>query len=308
MGLALPMPPQPRPSRPIVAIAWMLVTGLLFVSVTATVKHVGDSVPAAQAAFLRYLMGLVFLIPMLGPMWRAGVDLRSQRLFGLRGVAHSIGVMLWFFAMTQIPIAEVVSIGYMNPVLVTVGAALFLGERLAVRRILAVSVALVGALIVLRPGVRELSPGHLAMLANAGLFACSYLVAKHMADQYPAAVVVGWLSIWVTVVLAPFAVAVWVWPTWEELAWLFLVAALATAGHYTMTLALAEAPVAVTQPVTFLQLVWATTLGALVFAEPVDLWVVLGGTLIVGSVCFIAWREAMLKRRAVTPPVVATKI
>jgi drug/metabolite transporter (DMT)-like permease len=296
------------PSRPLVAIAWMLVTGLLFVGVTAIVKHIGDGVPAPQAAFMRYLLGLVFLLPMIRPMLQAGLDPTALKLFSLRGVSHAIGVMLWFYAMTQIPIAEVVSIGYITPIFITIGAAIFLGERFALRRVIAVGVALAGALVVLRPGMREIGPGHLAMLANALFFSTSYLVAKVMAGRVPASVVVGWLSITVTIALAPFAIAVWVWPTPEQVAWFFLVAALATAGHYTMTLALGAAPIAVTQPVTFLQLVWATTLGALVFAEPVDLWVVIGGTLIVGSVCFIALREYQLKRRAVTPPAMAAKL
>ena len=74
-----------------------------------------------------------------------------------------------------------------------------------------------------------------------------------------------------------------------------------------MTLAFRAAPLAVTQPVTFLQLVWAVLLGALVFGEGVDLFVILGGTVIVGAVSFISWREEVLKRR-ITPPVPATKV
>lgn len=298
----------PPASRPVAAIGWMLLTGLFFVAVTATVKHVGSRIPAPEAAFLRYALGLVFLLPMIRPMLRTGLDKSSLRLFGIRGVAHSMGVMLWFYAMTQIPIAEVTAMGYITPVNVTIGAALFLGERMASRRIIAVVLALVGAMIILRPGVREVSGGHLAMLANGIFFATSYLIAKIMADRVPAVVVVGWLSIVVTIVLAPFAYAVWVWPTWNEIAWLFLVAALATSGHFTMTLALRSAPLTVTQPVTFLQLVWATALGAVFFAEPLDIWVMLGGGLILGSVSFITWREAMLKRRAVTPAVMQTKL
>jgi drug/metabolite transporter (DMT)-like permease len=89
---------------------------------------------------------------------------------------------------------------------------------------------------------------------------------------------------------------------------MFVVACLATAGHYTMTLAFAAAPVTVTQPVTFLQLLWSVLLGALFFGEPVDGWVVLGGLVIIAAVSFITWREAVLKRRAVTPNVNATKI
>jgi len=112
----------------------------------------------------------------------------------------------------------------------------------------------------------------------------------------------------VTLGLAPFALAVWVTPTWGEIGMLFGVACFATAGHYSMTLAFAAAPLTVTQPVTFLQLVWATALGALVFAEPVDIWVVSGGGVILAAVSFITWREAVLKRRAITPPEVATKV
>ena len=294
--------------NPVIGVVWMLVTGLCFVAVTALVKYLGTNVPPAQAAFLRYLLGLVFLLPMLGAVRRTSLDRRMHLLFFGRGVIHSGGVMLWFFAMTQIPLAEVTAMNYLSPVYVTIGAALFLGETLALRRIGAIAVALIGAVIILRPGFREISPGHLAMLVTAVLFGGSYLLAKFTVDAANPPVVVAMLSIWVTIGLAPFAWAVWVPPSWADLAILFGVACFATAGHYTMTLAFKAAPVAVTQPVTFLQLVWATALGALVFNEAVDIWVVAGGTLILSAVTFITWREAILKRRAITPPDAATKL
>jgi drug/metabolite transporter (DMT)-like permease len=78
---------------------------------------------------------------------------------------------------------------------------------------------------------------------------------------------------------------------------MFLVACFATAGHYTMTLAFAAAPLTVTQPATFLQLVWAVILGAVMFGEPIDGWVILGGVVIMASVSFITWREAVAQRK-----------
>ncbi|MCI2400537.1 DMT family transporter [Aliiroseovarius subalbicans] len=298
----------PNPDRPLAGVAWMLITGLCFVGVTAVVKHVGSDVPASQAAFLRYLLGLVFLLPMIKPLMAACWTRKGVALFGLRGAVHTVGVIMWFYAMTQITVAEVTAMNYMSPVYVTLGAAVFLGERLAARRIMAVGVALVGALIILRPGFRELNSGHFAMLFTAVGFAGSYLIAKRMASEASATVVVAMLSITVTIGLAPFAFAVWVPPTFEQLAWLFLVATFATAGHFSMSMAFAAAPVSVTQPVTFLQLVWAVTLGAVVFGEPVDGWVVAGGALIMASVAFITWREAVLKRRGVTPPAESTRV
>ncbi|UTS81102.1 Riboflavin transporter [Phaeobacter piscinae] len=313
---AMTSTPQDTPSpasrfaanQPLKGVFWMLMTGFCFVAVTALVKYLGDRVPPAESAFLRYLLGLVFLLPMIGALRRSQLTPRLWGLFATRGFVHTLGVILWFFAMTQIPLAEVTAMNYLSPIYVSIGAALFLGERMALRRVGAILVALLGALIILRPGFREVEAGHIAMLFTALAFGASYLLAKTTVDGTSPVVVVAMLSIWVTVFLAPFAAVVWVTPTLWELAILFAVACFATAGHYTMTLAFASAPVTVTQPVTFLQLLWATLLGALVFGEAVDIWVVAGGCLILAAVSFITWREAVLKRRALTPASLATKV
>ena len=299
---------RPEAPNPAIGVFWMVVTGLCFVAVTAVVKIVGPTVPPAQSAFLRYALGLVFVIPMIRPMLNANLSRRALKLFALRGAVHTLGVMSWFYAMTQITIAEVTAMNYLNPIYVTILAAIFLGERLALRRIMAVVVAFCGALIILRPGFREISPGHIAMMFTAVVFAVGYLIAKIMADQTSPAVVVGMLSVTVTIGLAPFAWAVWVPPTLEQLGWLFLVAVFATAGHFTMTMAFKAAPLTVTQPITFLQLVWATLLGALAFGEPADIWVILGGAMIIAAISYITLREAMLRRRQVTPAVPQTKL
>ncbi len=297
-----------RTQNPLLGMFWMLMTGLAFVAVTAIVKHVGAGLPAAQAAFMRYALGLILLVPMIPAMARATFTRPDLWLFSIRGALQVVGVILWFFAMTQISIAEVTAMNYLSPVYVTLGAALFLGESLAARRILAVLAALAGALIILRPGFREISPGHLAIMGTAVAFAGSYLIMKRLSERFEPAVVVFMLSVTVTVGLAPLAWAVWVPPTLEQTAWMFLVAVFATLGHFTMTLAFRAAPVSVTQPVTFLQLIWATALGALAFGEPIDVWVVLGGTLILAAISFITWREAALKRRTIAPPPMATKV
>ncbi|MGH1578393.1 DMT family transporter [Planktotalea sp.] len=294
--------------RPLLGVFWMIVTGLCFVAVTALVKLNGPRIPAAEAAFLRYALGLVFLLPMLGTLKRTRFTARIWKLFALRGFFHTFGVTLWFYAMTQISIAEVTAMNYLTPVYVTVAAALFLGETLAFRRILAVLCALLGAMIILRPGFRELSMGHLAMMVVALVFCVSYLTAKMLADAVPASMVVAMLSITVAIGLTPMAYAVWIPPTWGEVALLFAVACFATAGHFTMTLAFASAPLTVTQPVTFLQLLWAVSLGYFAFGEAVDFWVILGGFVILGSVTFITWREAVLKRGTVTPVSYETKV
>ncbi|WP_189680387.1 DMT family transporter [Seohaeicola zhoushanensis] len=296
------------PSRPLVGILWMLFAGICFVGVNALVKILGSRIPAPESAFLRYLIGLVFLLPLVRQMASVRIDRLLWTQFIGRGMFHSLGVMLWFYAMTQISLADVTAINYLTPVYITIGAAIFLGERLAIRRILAIFVALIGAAIILRPGFREIGVGHWAMMLAALIFAGSYILAKIVVDKAKPALVMGMLSLWVSVGLAPFAIAVWVPPTMNEILLLAGVAVCATIGHYAMTLAFAAAPMALTQPVTFLQLVWATLLGALFFHEAIDPFVIGGGLLILASVTFISWREAMLNRRAVTPPAPAPEV
>ena len=191
--------PPPRPASDVLAgIFWMLVTTLLFVSVTAIVRFLGTDIPAPEAAFIRYAIGLVMIAPWLLPALRNPPKGRRFGLYAARGMAHGVAVMLWFFAMARIPVAEVTAIGYTAPIFVTVGAALFLGERMHIRRVAAVLVAFVGAFVILRPGFQELNIGQLAQLGAAPLFACSFLLAKKMTDDEDPNVIVGWLSLFCT--------------------------------------------------------------------------------------------------------------
>ena len=295
-------------SQNFTGVFWMIITGVCFLVVTALVKFMGTQIPAAEAAFLRYALGLVLLLPMLKDFSQNLPNRKLSILFAARGVVHTVGVVLWFFAMSRIPLADVTAMNYMSPIYVTLGAAIFLGEPLALRRILAILLAIVGAFLILRPGFREVSIGHLAMIFTAIFFAFSYLIAKHTSGKTTASVVVVMLSIYVTIGLAPLAFLNWVTPTWVELIILFAVACFATAGHYTMTLAFAAAPISVTQPATFLQLVWAVLVGSIIFSEEIDLYVIGGGGLILCSITFMSWREAVIQRKATTPTMPQTKV
>ena len=286
----------------------MLTTGFCFVGVNTIVRGLEGAVPAAQAAFIRFLFGLMFLLPVAWPVLRRGFPIQVWGLFALRGSLHIVAVVAWFYAMSRITIAEVTAIGFLNPIIVTVGAALFMGERLARRRIAAVCVALVGALIVLRPGLRPLDPGHLSQVLAAVAFGASYLLAARLSGRAPAVVVVAMMSLVVSIGLAPLAWAQWVPPTAGQVAALGLVAVFATAGHYSMTRAFAAAPLTVTQPITFLQLIWASLVGMFVFSEPVDGWVIIGGGLMIGAISYITWREARQRARTQTPAVNAAKL
>lgn len=285
--------------RPGEGVLWMLATGIAFVGVNGIVRHLGTDLPAAQSAFIRFAIGLLVLIPTLWSLRLDRFPTSLWRLVLVRGALHVAAVVFWFFAMARVPVAEMAAIAFLGPVIVLVIAGLMLGEGLSRRRVLAVMVALAGAMVVLRPGLREVSAGHLAQFLATLCFAVSYIFAKRLSGLAPAGAVVALLSVTVTLGLAPLAVAVWQPVRADQLAWLAGVAVLATFGHYAMTRAFNAAPLAVTQPVTFLQLIWAALLGALVFDETVDTSVILGGAMIILAISANTWAEARRDRVAV---------
>ncbi len=293
-------PPAPLPPARVENIAagtiWMLASGLLFVAMTGVIRHIGATLPPAEAAFIRYIFALVFVSPALLSLVRRPPARRIWALYGVRGLVHGLGVILWFYAMARIPIAEVTALGYAAPLFITILAAIFLGERIRLRRILALLVGLLGVMIILRPGVQEIGPGQIAQLVTTPLFAASFIIAKLLTNEQGSGEIVAMLALGCTITLLPFALADWTDPTLEQVLWLGLVALFATAGHYAQTQAYRFAPITVTQPVQFLQIVWATLLGVLIFAEPIDAFVVIGAGVIVASAWYIARREMQLRR------------
>ncbi len=286
----------------------MALTGLLFVAVTGIVRHLGSELPAVEAAFLRYAIGLLLISPVFLRLRHHRPTAANMKFYASRGLVHGIAVMLWFYAMARIPIAEVTAIGYISPIFVTLGAAFFLKEKVQFRRIMGVGFGFIGALIILRPGFETINLGQLAQLAAAPLFAASFLMAKKMTDKTDPLLIVAMLSLFCTLVLLPGAILQWRTPTTDELMWLTLTAVVATTGHYTLTQAFKAAPITVTQPIAFLQLVWAMLLGMFVFGEPLDIYVMLGGGVIVAAATYISHREAVIARKQITPPATATKM
>tara|TARA_X000001036_G_C20514349_1_gene739452 strand:+ start:133 stop:990 length:858 start_codon:yes stop_codon:yes gene_type:complete len=277
----------------LVGMLFMLTSGLSFVAVIGLVRNLEGVLPAAQASFLRYLIGLIFFVPYFCRVSRFHLGKSNFWRYVVRSIFHSGGVVLWFYAMSKLPVAEVTAIGYMTPVFVTIGAVVFFKEKISFWRIGAIVLAFFGVLMILRPGFQNLVFGHAAQIGATIFFAGSYLMVKELTRTESATAIVAMMTLFVTIALAPLAAVVWVTPSLMEIISLALVALFATFGHFCMTKALSLAPLIIVQPVTFLQLIWATLLGILVFGEGVDLFVVMGGGVIIVSITLISYRESI---------------
>lgn len=274
-------------------LLWMGMSGVVFAVLNTIMRMLTLEMQPFETQFLRYACGLLVLMPFV---LRTGVaSYAPNRLGGQlwRGAVHTSGLLLWFIALPHIPLADMTAIGFTSPIFVMIGAALFLGERMVPARWLAAGIGFAGVLVVVAPGMGG-GAGlyHLAMLGSAPLFAGSFLITKALTRHDRPEVILVWQSITVSLFSLPFALGGWVWPTPTEWAAFLACGVLGSAGHYCVNRALKTADISATQPIKFLDLLWTSLAGYLVFADTPSRWTVAGGAVIFLSTTWIARREA----------------
>lgn len=272
----------------------MALAGMLFCILNAIARHLTQEMDPFQTQFLRYLAGLVVLLPF---MLRTGLaawrphDLRGQ---SWRGMIHTAGLLLWFWALPHVPLADLTAIGFTGPIFIMAGAVLFLGEPMVRARWVAAGIGFLGVMVVVTPQFTGTGGGFwtLVMLASSPLFAASFLITKALTRRDRPEVIVAWQAITVAAFTLPFAIPGWTWPTAEQWGWYLMTGLLGSTGHWCLTEAFRIADISATQPIKFLDMVWAATLGWLIFAEVPATTTFAGAAIIFVTTTWIARREA----------------
>lgn len=288
---APPATPPPESGRAVRhALGWMIVSSMLFSVVMLAVRLCLDDLPPTQTAALRYVVGICLLLPVAGRMlpqlWRSPV---RGALVG-RGMIHATGVSLWFFSINAIPLADVNAILNLSPVWATIGAALFLGERLRLRRVMAILISFAGALIIIKPGFSTIGAGIMAVMVTAACFAFSDLIAKQLKAHHDDTFIILALSVTITLVSLPFALLVW--QPMSLLNWMgiLVIGVAATLGHVTLMRSFAG-PMWAAQAGKYIQLLFVILFGIALFDEIPTASTLLGALAVLGGVSYIAVRE-----------------
>jgi len=280
----------------------MLLATAVFSVMHALVRHLSGALHPFEIAFFRNLFGLLAVLPLLVRAGRAGLRTRQPGLQLVRGGLAIVAMLSWFYALAIVPLAEATALSFTSALFGSLGAVLFLGERMGVRRWGAVAAGFAGALLILRPGLAAVSPGSLVVLLSALAWGSALVVVKRLARTDTTVTIVVYMSIMTTLLAALPAAFVWRTPSLIELGWLGLMGVLATIGTLATTQALRLADATAVMPLDFTRLVWASVLGYLLFSEVPDGWTWAGGVLIAASATYIAVRESRRRRAALAPP------
>jgi drug/metabolite transporter (DMT)-like permease len=280
------------------AMIWALIGGLSFSVMNMLLRKLSLQMNPFEAQFLRHLFGLAVLLPFI---FRSGFSAyRPSSIKGQiqRGLVHALAISLWFFALPHLALADTTAISFTGPIFTMLGASVLLGEAMRRERWIAAMIGFVGVLIVVAP--RWGGNGgwyYLVMLASAPVFSLSALLNKILTRRDSPQLIVAWQTLIVSTLSLPLAVAFWVWPT--PLQWiLFAFTGLfGSVSHFCITHALKAADTSASQSVKFLDLVWATLWGYLVFGDAPSEYTLLGGLVIVGATLWISRTE--VRRRSV---------
>lgn len=274
-------------------LLWTLSAGICFVLLNTLSRYLTAQLDPFESQFLRYLCGFLVMLPLV---WRSGLAAyRPQHIGGqfVRGLVHTAALGLWFVALPHIPLAEMTAIGFTAPIFIMLGAWLFLGEPMRWERWLAAALGFGGVLVVVGPGLTGHGGGYsLVMLASSPVFAASFLITKALTRYEKAGVIVLWQSITVTLLSLPLALLHWQAPTSAQWMGYLVCGLLGSGAHYCLTRAYGVADISATQSLKFLDLVWATLMGWLVFSDQPSQPTLIGGLIIAASTLWIARRES----------------
>ncbi len=283
-------------------VIWMLLSCALLSGVAVLGRYTAKAdVPVFQIVFLRLVFALIAFMPLIA--WRGIEIFRTQniRLYVTRVLTGLVGMTMWFGALAYITVGEVTAIGFLAPIIGTIGAVVFLREKVGWRRWSATAVGFLGALIILRPGAQSLEIGTLLALGAAVGMSITGLMMKTLTGRDdPDKVVLIALCLQTPIALIP---ALFVWqPVAPSLWWVFaLMGLIGMLGHICLTRAFHAADASVVMSLEFARLPFAVAFGFILMHELIDLWTWIGAGVIFAAALYTARRERQLRKRGIGP-------
>ena len=268
----------------------------LFSTMDAVAKGLLQSYPTLQVVWARFIGQTLLVMAILRPS-RIGPTLRTPYpwLHMLRSSFQLATTGLFFLSLRYIGLAEATALADMSPLLITLGAAIFLGERLGPRRIAGVVLAMIGALIIIRPGAGLFSPAALLPLGCAVCYAASALLTRLVGQKEGPATSMLHAALFGAVVTSIAVAFAWQPIALADLPRFAALGCLGTAAQFCLIRAFSMAEASAIAPFSYLGIVYATLYGIALYGEFPDQWTIIGALVIAGSGLYV-WHRETIKR------------
>lgn len=279
-------------SRPMTGIILIVISVALLPLMDSLVKILMRDLALVQIIWVRALVQTLLVVPLaLHAHGAAALDVLRSPVHYIRA-ALLLGAMFSFFtAISFMPIIDVVAIGFNYPLMIAALAPLVLGEKVGRKRWTAIIIGFVGALVMIRPGFREITPAILLALLSGVFFAAHLLLTRKLAGGTPASVTLGFTSVFILIISSLMAPFVWQMPDGQQWLMLIIVGLMVTICGYLMIRAYDFAQASLLAPFGYTELIFAALASYFIFADKPDSGVLLGAVIVVSSGVYISIRE-----------------
>jgi drug/metabolite transporter (DMT)-like permease len=281
------------------AAFWMVLADAGFVAMLLGIRMLSEHMEVAEVVFWRALVASAAVIPTA--LTRAQrVALRTTRIkfFVTRAVIVYGANLTYFYAAATMVLADAVSLQFVIPLFTLLGAAMFLGEKVGVRRWAATVIGFLGALIILRPGFAEIGWPAISVLVSSALYAQNWLMVKSLTRTDSARSIVFYMNVLIVPLALIPAIFVWSWPSWSLAPLILATGLVGWAAQLCQARGFAAADASVVAPFDFLRLPMVAISAWFLFGEAADLWTWLGASVIFAAATYITRREARAESKA----------
>lgn len=275
-------------------IGWMVAAAIGYSLNAGIVRQLSDDFTPYQIVFWRSVVAVACLAPWLVSQIKGGAakSIKSWKLFLLRALFTYLGMATTYYALANMPIAEVYALQFTMPILTILGAVIVFKERAGSGAWIACAVGFAGTLIILRPGFEAVSTAALIALASAVLYAASNIVIKMLARTEDTTTI----TLYGNLIMLPLALIPalfdWRWPTADAVGWIVALGVFTTLGQWALTRSIAAADARIVWPFDFLRLPFTVAIGYVMFAQVPGIWTWIGAIVIFGAAYYVIRREA----------------
>ncbi len=272
-----------NPSRPrgiVRGIFWMVLACLAFSAMMTSVRYMEGRFDAIQLVFIRSLVGLVMILPLLARSGPRALRTTQLGLHAVRTVLALIAMATLYYALARTPITDATALTFLIPLLTVIAAAVVLREKVDAGRWLATLAGFAGALVIIRPGFTDFSPLILLVVVSSVFYAGAWSSVKILTRKDSAILIVFYMNAIMVPLTAVPAAFLWVRPGVPDLVPLGVMALSGWAAHFCQARSFEVADVSSVMPFDFLRLPVAAVMGWYLFAETTDIWMWAGALII----------------------------
>ena len=276
-------------------LAWMALAMASFIGMSVGSRELAATLSIRQVLFFRALVGLVVILALGRALFPEVRRAARFRLHLWRNLIHFTAQYFWTVGVVLLPLASVFALEFTMPIWVTLFAWLLLKERLSGPRLLATAGGFLGVMVIVRPGLGMVDPAAILVLIAAAGYGLSMILVKQLTRHASAGVIVVWMILIQLPLGLVAALTDWRPVALTDVPWMLLAGLCALSAHYAMAQALRRLDASVLIPIDFLRVPLAALVGYVLYAEAVDLWVFLGG----GIILLSNFQAVMAERRRV---------